>query len=69
MRGFPALQQFGLNGGGAQLSCSIAGSDLRTRIKPTFPALADGFLSTVPPGKSQALNFSLKSNLKHYFSC
>ena len=25
------------------------------RIEPMFPALADGFLSTVPPGKSYVL--------------
>ena len=38
----------------------------RTGLEPVSPALAGGFLTTAPPGKSQQLNF--KKNFNGYYT-
>ena len=58
---------------GCALVCRLSGCDVQTKfpcgmrnplgpgIKPGSPALAGGFLSAIPPGKSYEIAFNLKT--------
>ena len=53
-----AVAALGLGSGGTQAQFLHGMRDLaRTGIKPMSPALAGGFLSTVPPGKSHIIGY------------
>ena len=51
------------------LSCSVMWDLPGPGLEPVFPALAGGFLTTVPPGKPQCHVFFIHSSVDGHLGC